>query len=307
MDAPKRSLQQTSPDIFAENTPKKHSAFNKMIRSDDNAATTSATAAITSASNNSSATTAAIPTANNNYNMNCFSWDVFDAKLNNALDSKLENVVRKEDIAPISAEIQQLRLENTRLQKEVQIMKSRLESVDKSSRRNNIVLSGLTSEFVPQALTDFKKLCTDTLKIAVNVVEARKIASGKSFVFTLNSPLEVNSILTKRRLLFGTSVFIDKDYTADERNKRYFLRQIGKNVKLADKHIKVRYGDHRIFVADKPFTSNGDHIVAGSKADAEFLSNLLSKVNYVCNIIVRDSHKPANAPIAAASNISTSN
>lgn len=257
-----------------------------------------ATLSTTLTNNNSSATTAVLPLAN----MNCFSWDVFDEKLNKALDSKLENVVRKDDLAPISTEIQHLRLENTRLQNELQNMKSRLESVDKASRRNNIVLSGLTSINVSQALDEFKKMCTNTLKVSVNVVEARKI--GKSFLLTLNSPLEVNSILSKRRFLIGTSVFIDKDFTADVRNKRFVLRQLGRNVKLSDKNIKIRYGDHRIFIADKPFSCNGDKIIAVNNADAEFLKKLLSKSNYECNIEVNDYKKHNNTPGIVASNAS---
>lgn len=299
MDASKRSLEQTSPDLIFDNTPKKRTASNNMFRNDESATTSSNAAALTN--NNTTATTAAMPPAN----MNCFSWDVFDEKLNKALDSKLENVVRKDDLAPISTEIQQLRSENTRLQKELQNMKGRLESVDKAFRRNNIVISGLTSEFVPQALNEFKKICADPLKVSVNVVEARKI--GKSFILTLNSALEVNSILAKRRFLVGSSIFIDKDYTAVERNKRYFLRQIGKNVKLADKNIKVRYGDQRIYVADKPFASNEDKVIARNKEDAEFLRKILFKVNYECNIVVRDAHNSKIMPVAAASNTFTPN
>ena len=148
----------------------------------------------------------------------CFSWEIFDRKLNDALEINLVNVVRKEDLAAISLELQQLRSDNTRLQKELSEMKFRLEQVDKSSRRNNVVVRGLASRFVSQAVVEFNKLCSDKLRTNVNVVKASQISSGRAFLFTLNSALEVNKIMESRRSLFGTSIYIDKDCTTDERN-----------------------------------------------------------------------------------------
>lgn len=305
MDAPKRNLQQTSPDIFDDNTPKKHSAHTKMAHNTEKTDYTSVLANVTMAGGNDIARPT--PTATPPTTVDCFSWAVFDLKLNNALDAKLETVVKKDDIASIATEIQQLRNDNTRLQNELQIMKSRLEQVDKASRRNNIVISGLGSKSVPQALGDFKKICNTTLKTDVNVVEARKIAAGKSFLFTLNSATEVNAVLSARRFLVGSKIYIDKDYTADVRNKRYFLRQIGTNVKKVNKHIKVRYGDYRIFIDDKPFSFTGEKIIAVNNSDAEFLKNLMSKANYECNIEVKDSQNLNTEPAAAASSAPSSN
>lgn len=283
MDAQKRNLLQTSPDIFIVSTPKKQHKMNcnKVVN----------TGVSVAASNNN--------TTPSTTNGDCFSWAVFDSKLNAALDNKLENVVKKEDLSPITADIQLLREENIRLQKELEMMKNRLEQVDKTGRRNNIVVSGLASKFVPQALEEFKKLCELKLKVSVNVVEVRRIASGKSFLLTLNSIMEVNAILSSRRLLIGSNIFIDRDYTFDERNKRYLLRQLGKTVKNADKNMKIRYGDYSIFINDKPYTYDGDKIIAANKSDAEMLKNVLAKVGFVCTINVKG-HTPVNIPPAAS-------
>lgn len=268
MDSQKRNLLQTSPDIFSSTTPSKHVKMN------------------VSTNNNG------VPTASSG---DCFSWAMFDIKLNTALDNKLENVVKKDDLAAITTDIHQLRDENIRLQNELKIMKNRLEQVDKAGRRNNIVVSGLGSRFVPQALDEFKKLCELTLKVNVNVVEVRRIGSGRSFLLTLNSILEVNSILSSRRLLVGSNIYIDKDYTFDDRNKRFLLRQLGKQVKNADKFIKIRYGDYRIFINDKPYSYDGDKITAVCKSDADFLKTILSKVNFVGSIDVKEVQKSSAA------------
>ena len=249
METNKRVLAETSPDLFSDQTPKKP-IYTKMADS--------------------------------------FSWEIFDKKLNDALASQLENVVRKEDLAFISSEIQLLRSENARLQKELSDMKFRMEQVDKSSRRFNVVVRGLKSKFVAQAQDEFNQICLDKLKTNVNVVEARQIASGKAFLFTLNSALEVNNVMNCRRSLFGTHIFIDKDCTNEERNKQYLIRQIGKNVKKVDTKAKVRYGGTRIYVNDRPFTAGCNQIVASCSMDADFLSGLLEKANFVCEIIVKN-------------------
>lgn len=293
MDAQKRNFEQTSPDGFVDNTPKKHYLCNSKMIHNTLAATNSSVSNIKAAAQNEYQPPPAAPVAD------CFSWAMFDMKLNSALDAKLECVVKKEDLVPISTEIQQLRNENNRLQKELQVVKSRLEIVDKASRRNNIVVSGFKSSFVPEILNEFKEICATTLKVSVNIVEARRIASGKSLLLVLNSPLEVNDIIAVRRRLAGTNIYIDKDFTAEERSNRYFLRQIGKSVKKADKHAKVRQGDHRVFINDKPFSCVGEKIIASNKSDAESLRKLLSTVNFECVIDVKPQHYstvPAPAP-----------
>lgn len=296
MEVNKRKFQQTSPDIFAQNTPKKHQEMN------------GETPRITEAAIGPElCNTAQAATKKPSTTGDSFSWAVFDSKLNTALDNKLENVVKKEDILTITTDIQQLRNENTRLQNELISIKSRLEHVDKISRRNNIIISGLTSRFVPQALNEFGTLCNTTLNVSVNVVEVRKISNGKSFILTLNSPMEVNAVLSCRRSLSGSNIYIDKDYTADERNKRYFLRQIGKNVKKADKNVKIRYGDHRIFINDKAYTYVGDKVIASNKPDAEFLQKMFANVNFACKVDVNEPQTTKNVYSTATSSSSSTN
>lgn len=255
MDTYKRTLEQTSPDIASANTPKKITINKKH--------TTSPAMA------------------------DCFSWAIFDQKLNSALDDKLKGLVRKEDLAPITTEIQELRCENTRLQNDLQVMKTRLEAVDKASRRNNVVLSGINAKNVAEALSEFKDICNITLKINVSVVDVRMISNGKSFLFFLGSPMEVNAVIAQRRFLAGSKIYMDKDYTAEERSERYFLRQIGRNAKIANNLVKVRHGDHRVYINDKPFSWARGKIIAANNADAEFLRGLLSNSSFDCIIDVK--------------------
>lgn len=279
MDRHKRTLEQTSPDLNKANTPKKILIKRNITTNKTSKTNSESNYIVNFRKNNTAFSTMAAA--------DCFSWSIFDQKLNTALDEKLKSVVKKEDLAPISAEIQQLRSENTRLQKEIQTMKNRLEAVDKASRRNNVVVSGLKANNVSDALTEFKDMCNYTLKTNVNVVDVHKIANGKSFIFLLGSPMEAKAITAQKRLLVGSKIYIDKDYTADERSKKYFLRQIGKNAKIANNCVKVRHGDHRVFINDKPFSWAGGKIIAANNLDAIFLRDLLFKANFECEIGVK--------------------
>lgn len=305
MQTPKRSLHQTSPDFAANNCAKRTS---KMSAADSAHCPTAANAVPTGVAFTSDGENHAVlpgttlPTTT----ADCFSWSMFDMKLNNVLDAKLVNIVKKDDIAPITYEIQQLRKENIDLKNEVHALKGRMEQIDKACRRNNIVLSGVPCNNVSQALAEFNRLCNQTLKVAVNVVVIRKLNSGKSFLLTLNSAMEVNAVLSNRRNLSGSNIYIDKDYTTDVRNKRFFLRQFGRNIKKADNTLKVRFGDYRIFINDKPFTCSGEHILAFNKADAVFLQNLVDKASLNFTIVVNASETSSaagNGDVANFNNI----
>ena len=191
METAKRSLEETSPETNI-----------------------SAKRPIKMINGSSGASGSASSGAKNSSTADCFSWDMFDKKLSTALDSaldkKLDNVVKKDDIAPITGELKQLRLENTFLKNEVKTLRNRLEFIDRSARKNNIVLSGISSNNIPQALEEFKKICQHHLKVEVNVVEARKLNSGKSFLLTLNSALEVNSVMANKKSLMGKKSILTK-------------------------------------------------------------------------------------------------
>lgn len=227
---------------------------------------------------------------------------MFDSKLSAALDLKLHDVARKDDLQPLSMEIQHLRSENTHLKEELQAMKNRLEFIDKSSRRANIVVSGLSNTNAQLAVAEFNDLCSNVLNTPAIVKESRPVHGGKSFVFSLDSALQVNNIIAAKRHLKGTTIFVQKDYTADERNKRFQLRQLGKNItKLGDK-IKVRFGEFCIYVNDIQFTWNKGKVEAAKIQDVEFLRGIVTKAKFTCDIIVRETPKSnAKVPVLLAS------
>lgn len=272
----KRSLLQTSPELFSARSPKK--SVNR--------------SSISSTMANQRAATS---------NGDVFSWAVFDQKLSSTLDNKLQDVARKEDLVSLQGEVEQLRSENAQLKENVSRLQNRLEQVDRSIRRGRLVVRGLKEKDVMPASDEFIKLCSRKLKTAVGVTDIMKIGGGKAFVVTLETATQYNSVLFARKLLKGTDIFIEKDWTTEEREKRFQLRSLAK--KLGNESsLKVRLGDFSLFVNDKHFTWQDGKIVASSSDDAQFLGIILAKLHCDCEVIVNTRQKPITTTHSALQN-----
>lgn len=226
-----------------------------------------------------------IPTAD------VFSWAVFDEKLDSHLDkvfdAKLQGVARTEDLLGMQLELQQLRSENVQLREEMDSLRKRIEQIDRNSRRGRLVVRGLSCKEAKPAANEFIKLCSTVLKLDVGVAEVNMLSPGKGFLVLLDSVGQFHAVLAARKLLKGSRVFIEKDYTVEERDKRYHLRSLSKKIS-EDKAVKVRLGDFSLFVNDKPYYWTNGAVMASNEDDALFLREILSRIGYDCVVAVND-------------------
>lgn len=225
-----------------------------------------------------------------------FSW----AKFCSILDIKLNEVAKKDDLAPLVAEILELKEENKKLRNDITKLTTRLEQIDRKTRSANIIVNGLKSKNINEVKTDFSLLCSNTLGVDVNVVTARMLSTECSFLITLDTNLQAVSALSARSKLKDKAIFIQKDYTTEEQNVRYNLRKINRNISKHKNNLKIRMGEFCIYINNKKFSWSLDSAVAYSKDDAEYLRILLSDCNYPVDIIVRDGNlltdNPPNLP-----------
>lgn len=246
----KRTLQFTSPEYTEKNNSKKFLQNNNM--------------------------------ANQTNPQDVFSWD----KLCSLLDDKLKDVTRKSDLVELKSDIEELKEENKKLKNDVKKLTHRLETIDRRSRSSNVMVAGLSSNNIHTAKTEFLKLCSDMLKININIMSTRMIAGGRSFCFTLETSMQAYNVISAKRKLDGQNIFIQKDYTEEEQNVRYNLRQISKNIAKHDKSIKVRLGEFCIFINNNKYTWSNGKILTNSDNNAEYLSKLLADCNYPIEVCV---------------------
>ena len=231
----------------------------------------------------------------------------FWSNLSQILDTKLETVAKKDDLNMIYAEIERLRDENQDLRNELQLMKNRMELMEHTYKQGNLVVSGLAATLQNQAKEEFVQLCKTVLKCDVNVTSVRKIANGKSFDFGLNATLEAENVMSSRRFLRGSNVFIQRDTTVEERSKMFNLRVLEKNIRKVDTNIKIRQGFARIFVADKPFYWLDGKYAPTNQTDADFLRNLVLRANFDVQVMVkpRTPRRPTSSHQATTSSTNT--
>lgn len=247
----KRPLHLTSPEYTDKNNCKKHLSFQNMEEQ--------------------------------NNSQDVFSWE----KLTILLDVKLQDVTRKSDLVDLKANIDELRRENLQLKNDVEKLTSRLEIIDRRSRSSNVVVSGLESEKVNTAKHEFSKICIDVLKVSINIVSTRMISKGRA-CFTLESSTQAFNVTSAKKKLMGKPIYIQKDYTEDEQNVRYNLRQLSKDISKKDSTVKVRLGEFCIYINNYKYTWSKYKIMANTGADAEYLNKLLNKFNYQADVCVKE-------------------
>ena len=213
-----------------------------------------------------------------------FSW----AQLKNVLDETLEDVARKSDLAGMKKELEEVKEENLLLKKEIKQLNSRIELIDRKTRTTNVVVNGLNSTNALSAKDEFQQLCTDVLKVNLQVGNTSML-SKKSFMFNVDSSVSVQKILAAKNKLRGRNEFIQKDYTQQEQHVRYNLRQIAKAIRTKNRSINIKHGEFNIYVDNKKYGWFNNNIIAYSDKDSDFLKNLLIDSNCNYKIIVKDS------------------
>lgn len=114
------------------------------------------------------------------------------------MDEKLEDVARKPDLAEIQSQIEELREGNKQLKANIKTLATRLEQIDRKSRSSSIVVGGLKSSDNQTAKSEILKLCSEVLHVQVNVVSTRMLPKSNSFLFNLETSLQVNNIMAAK-------------------------------------------------------------------------------------------------------------
>lgn len=170
-------------------------------------------------------------------------------------------------------------------------MKNKVEQMDKRSRRTNIILSGLKTNNYQEANEKFNDLCIRVLNVKAAVVRIIKLKTKDEFLVELESAVQANNILIHSGKLKDTGIFIQRDFTTEERDQRYHLRQLKKAIRTTDKTITSKFKDTTLFVNEKPFRWSNHGVIAASETDKIFLSNLLAKTNFSCTIFIHNQQR----------------
>lgn len=210
-------------------------------------------------------------------------WEHLLEKIEEILDEKLENIATKQDLNGIQQELDKLKVENVEIREELKKLKQneqkllkRVQEADKTSRRSNIVITGLVGDDNNTIQQSFADLCENVLEVNVQTRNIQRINSS-SHCIELASPNEAWTTLSKGAKLKGTSVYIRKDYTVEESTQRYKLRQV-KNALPHTSTGKSQIKGTSLIIDNKKYiwSIEGCQLVAEKQADVDYLKTLLN-------------------------------
>lgn len=133
--------------------------------------------------------------------------------------------------------------EKQELNKRIQLLEKRMEEQEKRKRSNNIIIKGLKidnnrpKDLVQEFLA--KELGIDrTIKQADIIKQSEDSTIIK---IETNSAEDKEAIMKKKSKLKGTKIFIDNDYTPDERKMHAVIRKQANEERLKGKTVKIFY------------------------------------------------------------------
>lgn len=230
-----------------------------------------------------------------NMNSDTFTWALFEEKMKNML----ETVVKKEDIQQLQKCIDDVKSENVRLRKDLSTLKSKIETLEKNSRRSNIVVSGIMTDNYKEAKQEFIDICNNIMQTKVGITRMIKMRTPGDYVVELESPVQATNMMINSGKLKGSNIYIQKDYTPDERTQRYQLRRLKRDLQKYNKHLICTFKDTNLLIGNHSYTWNADFVVAKNSEGKQFLENLLTQTKDKYNIILKAKHKFGNENIEA--------
>lgn len=211
-----------------------------------------------------------------------FSWDIFDRKISKLL----ENVAKKDDILDLQRNLDEVKEENKNLRNDLENLKSKMSAIDKFMRRSNVIFSGINCENYQTAKTRIMDICLNILNIHVNITKVVMLKRNYEFLVELETNQQAIKIILSGSKLKNLGIFVHKDYSSEDRDKRFQLRKLKKKLRECDNSTKCTFKNTSILVDDKQYNWHDGNVIAGSVDDKNFLLAKLGNFSDEFNIVV---------------------
>lgn len=223
-----------------------------------------------------------------------FNWDVLIRKMDTLLDRKLEKISTKEDITKIADDLTALAIKNAELEEEIKSLREstemlhntvaeqqkRIEMLDKKSKRNSIVISGLSGGSYSAIKSEVDDIFANVLEVEVKPYFCTKLnKEGTKCSIEMSSPNDSQLVLQNCSKLKRTGKFIRKDLTAKEDKCRYHIRNL-RRACIKKPNVNCRISGASIAIDGRQFYALEDGTIsAKDEESASYLSNILTDVN----------------------------
>ncbi|KAI5743930.1 hypothetical protein M8J77_023969 [Diaphorina citri] len=208
--------------------------------------------------------------------------ETLEQKLSEAVDNKVEEKVTEATLN-LKTDVESLKTKNK--QTEIKIDRCEHQIMDERKKRNIIVRGlGMFSHWKEREDGVFKLIrnhmgvrCEDQdIDYIINLDKSRNDGPILIRFTTLRKKLEV---ISKRRTLQGTKIFVDEDYSKEVVEQRIKMRPIMKQLKEQGKNVVMK--KDKLFVDGKPWTQEEEEADVEMEVDSAgegTSSNIQTKV-----------------------------
>lgn len=160
-------------------------------------------------------------------------------------EMRKENQEYRSAFKELLAENQQIKQENENMKKDMKLLVRRLESVEKKQKKNNIVITGteIHAERNQPLGNKIEEFINTSLNIDIKIVQAYQVRKD-IYVAEVSSWENKTTIMknkAKLRVLLNRKIYIENDYTQEEREIQKIIREQAKKEKLEGKQVKIGY------------------------------------------------------------------
>lgn len=208
------------------------------------------------------------------------------------MDRKIENLATKQDLKMFAEDVQMLKDSNeaikvtlAELTSERDDYRQKFEQMDRNMRRKNIIIKGLI--YNGNVNNAVKDLFASKMKIdePIDVDEARLIGrkTGQHSVILVRLMREetIRRIFSNIKNLVGAGIIIERDFTADMRQRMGFLLKVKRVIrsKLVEKRDKEKvikvFGD-RLVIDKQQFNWHDGNLWCGTKLGFNQLNSIFT-------------------------------
>lgn len=188
----------------------------------------------------------------------------------------------------IQENLNEIKRENEVLKPEINHLKSRMESMEKSYRRKNVIFSGINCSNISAAKSKIMSICTSDLKVTVFIVRIIPLRKNSDYLVELETTQQAIDIFSNSGKLKNTGIWVQYDYTPEERTQRYKLRQLKRDIQKVDKVPNIKFKNTSLIINEfRYFWCNGN-IMAQNDGEVQKLVDLLAKCNITTyNVVTR--------------------
>ena len=127
------------------------------------------------------------------------------------------------------------------MREEIQKLKRQLEQMDRTTRRNNIIMKGGNLD-MNNLLQSAQKLIREKLDIEPKIKQIETVGRSENiFKMEIDSLQNKIVIMRNKHKLKGQGIYIEDDLSKTERNIQYEIRRAAKEERERGKTVKVAY------------------------------------------------------------------